>query len=222
MKTLQETLAAIMTIFLAGCGGTLVYEEIDGDGSADAPADVSPEHGPDPVLDPVHDPAPDPAADTVWDPAADIVFDPAPDPVADTPYPTGCSDGSEEDVFVPGSMVGCAGRVGWPSRDSLCATGWSACTAEQWVARRAGGTPGHNYWTDDDLRWTGTGPGNCAALFAGGNWCGPDVPMRVCADHEDPEGNLCNWIHCGLASTAPDEWFGGCQENPTAGTLCCR
>jgi hypothetical protein len=44
--------------------------------------------------------------------------------------------------------------------------------------------------------------------------------MRVCANHVDPEGNLCNWIGCGLDATSPNQYFGGCDGNATAGTLC--
>jgi hypothetical protein len=53
--------------------------------------------------------------------------------------------------------------------------------------------------------------------------------MRVCAGHsggagleaQDAEGNLCNWTSCGYDDPAVNEYFGGCEGNPTAGTLCC-
>lgn len=195
-------------ILVLGCGGTLAYDE---DATDDAAADPEP------------DPVPDPVADTTPDPVPDPIPDPTPDPGTDPPPTTdGCADGTVEDVFAGGNMVGCAGTVGWPQRDTLCAAGFSACSAEQWVSLRAGGEPTYNYWVDDELLWTGRESGDCAAVHGGGNWCGPDVPMRVCTDHYDPAGNVCNWIHCGLGTASPDQWFGGCQENPTAGTLCCR
>jgi len=39
----------------------------------------------------------------------------------------------------------------------------------------------------------------------------------------DPEGNTCTWRHCGWDAAPPiDYYFGGCNANNTAGTLCCR
>jgi hypothetical protein len=46
--------------------------------------------------------------------------------------------------------------------------------------------------------------------------------MRVCtASGTDAEGNVCNWENCGYGSTSPNQYFGGCEGNTTAGTLCC-
>jgi hypothetical protein len=213
------------------------------------------------------------------------------------------------------NMKGCAGTVTFAARASLCAPGWSVCTANQWVNRFGGKIPAYNYWTNDNLRYTQDAIG-CAVSTSVGEDCSP-TPMRVCtasvADHDgayesasrlyviqtfptdtsitivtsidkatlgsqtfggpftgetfngtrlgaagsltltftatnsgtdgaetftrliggsfvpdpnfdtvtDPLGNECNWHRCGLGSSAPAQHFGGCFENPTAGTLCC-
>ena len=80
--------------------------------------------------------------------------------------------------------------------------------------------PDLHYWTDDDLRYNGSG----AACFVSptiGTPCG-STPMRVCTPTiDDALGNQCNWINCGWETTTPNEYFGGCGGNLTAGTLCC-
>jgi hypothetical protein len=46
-----------------------------------------------------------------------------------------------------------------------------------------------------------------------------DNPMHICtAGGNDDEGNHCNWTHCGLNATTPDQFLGGCGA--TAGTVC--
>jgi len=122
-----------------------------------------------------------------------------------------------------GAMVGCAGIVTWPNRDTLCAPGWTACTAQQWVDRRAGAAPDYNYWNAEDLRYNGGGSANCWVSVAVGSSCGANQPMRVCtAGGDDALGNVCNWENCGWGAIAPNEYFGGCVGNLTAGTLCCQ
>ena len=139
------------------------------------------------------------------------------------PPRSACASGSSEER-ISERMAGCAGTVPWPERASLCAAGWSVCTAAEWVARRAGSTPGLNYWTDDDLRWSGSGPGSCFVDETTGTSCTPaEAPMRVCAATMDRLGNACNWIGCGYgALPPPNEFFGGCEGNLTAGSLCCH
>ena len=55
-------------------------------------------------------------------------------------------------------------------------------------------------------------------------------PMRVCTptgeDDWDGDGvvdpdNTCNWENCGLNVADPNEYFGGCNGNMYAGSLCC-
>ena len=81
--------------------------------------------------------------------------------------------------------------------------------------------PSSNYWTDDNLGYSGSpyceattsNEGNCSSS---GN-----MPMRVCTPNgDDHYGNHCNWTGCGL-NTSTNQWFGGCSNNTTAGTLCC-
>lgn len=136
-------------------------------------------------------------------------------PATVLPLPPGCADQTIEQSF-GGKMVGCSGTVLYTDRLSLCGKGWTPCKAEQWVARFAGQAPRFMYWTDDDLRYSGSGS-NCQVSTTVGNSC--DHPMRVCADETDPLGNHCNWKNCGLDKSA-NEFFGGCSSE-TAGTLCC-
>ena len=132
---------------------------------------------------------------------------------------TACADGSDEQVFSNG-MVGCAGSVPWDQRDSLCGAGQRAASAAEWAALRRGAEPNNNYWTADVLNYAGSNT-QCSAQAAGGNVCPANEPMRVCtANGNDTAGNHCNWTHCGFGANAPDEFLGGCQGNPTAGTLC--
>ena len=117
-------------------------------------------------------------------------------------------------------MAGCAGSVAWADRASLCNQGYHVCSAQEWVSRRGSAVPGHNYWTNDDLKYSGSGANSCTASVSTGTSCGAN-PMRVCSPTQaDPEGNQCNWTGCGLDSTS-STYFGGCLGNTTAGTLCC-
>ncbi len=124
-------------------------------------------------------------------------------------------------------MFGCAGSVTYPNRADLCASGFHVCSAQEFVDKNGYGStnaesPKHHYWTDDNLKYSGTGPGSCSAGSTGTS-CGTNTPMRVCAPTaDDPEGNHCNWVNCGYESTTPNRYFGGCAGNTTAGTLCCR
>jgi hypothetical protein len=130
-----------------------------------------------------------------------------------------CVGGSRIGDELSSDMVGCAGRVTYGNRATLCPAGTTVCGAAQWVARRAGKKPTFNYWTEEYLLWTGQNQ-NCAAV-TNGNGCN-GTPMRVCAANTDPLGNRCNWTNCGLGGTSPNQYFGGCQDNPYAGTLCCK
>jgi hypothetical protein len=130
-----------------------------------------------------------------------------------------CADGTQEQLF-PGGMVGCAGAVTFANRNTLCAPGSRTASAAEWTARRGGIAPTHNYWTRDDLKYSGAGPSACAVSPTTGNSCGT-TPMRVCtALGTDAEGNQCNWQHCGLETNTPDQFFGGCAGNTNAGALC--
>lgn len=137
--------------------------------------------------------------------------------------PSACADGSDEQVFGDGSLVGCAGQVAWDLRGSLCASGYRNATSADWVAQRGSAEPNNNYWIDDVLGYGGYGDSKCSAQSTGGNACPTNQPMRVCTDNgNDLLGNHCNWVHCGLGALTPDAWLGGCQGNTTAGALCLR
>jgi hypothetical protein len=113
--------------------------------------------------------------------------------------------------------------VTYPSRGSLCAAGYHPLSAMVWRTSRGSTVPTHHYWTDDVLGYKGAGTGSCSAEYTTGNACPADQPMRVCArTNMDPEGNRCNWFDCSFDSggNTPNEFFGGCAGNATAGTLC--
>jgi hypothetical protein len=130
---------------------------------------------------------------------------------------TGCTYSPQAQSFGRG-MFGCGGSVKWDQRATLCAAGYHPATVNEWNAARQSIVPTQNYWTDDDLKWGGTGTGACSADLAGGAPC--DSPMRVCTPSgTDAEGNKCNWTGCGLASMT-NAYLGGCSTNTTAGTLC--
>lgn len=136
-----------------------------------------------------------------------------------------CASGAPSQVFGAG-MFGCAGKVTFDKNKTLCGAGHHVCSATEWTSKRAGGTPTHHYWTADNLRYSGTGTGSCSVSTSTGSVCdGGANPMRVCAGTTataaDPEGNVCNWTGCGLGATTPNEYFGGCAGNTTAGSLCC-
>ena len=132
----------------------------------------------------------------------------------------GCADGSDEQVFNNG-MVGCAGAATFVNRGVLCAAGYQPATTLQWTSNRGSVIPTHDYWTNDLLRYTGAGSSSCFVSLSVGTDCGASTPMRVCsAAGTDPEGNHCNWTQCGLYANAPNQYFGGCAGNTTAGTLC--
>lgn len=152
------------------------------------------------------------------------------DPIKDFPVSTstltqcgsGCAAGAQlVDWFAPG-MVGCNKPSGatWDVRGSLCGAGFAACTADEWNSYRGSVAPTSNYWTDDNLQYLGTATA-CQAVKSGGNSCGANRPMRVCAASADGFGNTCTWTGCGLATTQ-NQYLGGCTANPTAGTLCCQ
>lgn len=140
----------------------------------------------------------------------------------------GCADSvTVTDVYGgPANMSGCAGSVTWSNRESLCAPGYSACTASEWIANRNGRSPRHNYWTADNLRYGGSASA-CWADTDSGNAC--NQPMRVCVPGGDDDwngdgvqDNDCNWSRCGWeGSSTPNQDFGGCSNDTTAGTLCC-
>lgn len=128
------------------------------------------------------------------------------------------------------TLAGCAGKVPWTARNTLCNVvgGWTACKASKWVDRpRKPSTgeqaaPAASYWTDDLLRFSGVS-GSCSVSPSAGLECtDPKTPMRVCAGELDTFGNSCGWTKCGWQSVTPPEWFGGCAGDGTAGAVCCH
>lgn len=127
------------------------------------------------------------------------------------------------DVF-GSTMVGCVAKVEYSQRAAVCPAGTKVCSGQEWVDRRGIGVPTYNYWTNDDLRYAGQ-DGNCTASNTSGTLCGrfTATPMRVCGKRTDQVGNSCRWIGCGFGGNAkPTQYFGGCEGNTTAGTLCCK
>jgi hypothetical protein len=201
------------------CGPDGVYGQCDcsGDGGAvdggrsdGAPADGAQRDGP--AQTDGFEQADAPQSDVL--PPSDALQSDAPPPVA-------CVAGTEDQQFAQG-MRGCKGTVTFANRASLCTASFRVCTAAEWVARHGAVAPTYNYWTNDVLYAAG-GDQSCAVdtVQHYGDWCDGTNPMRVCVAHTDSLGNLCNWIGCGFNAITPSEYFGGCQNNPTAGALCC-
>lgn len=171
---------------------------------------LKPDQAPKPDQKPKHDQAPKP--DQPW-----------PDLAKPTPdlQSAACASATGTMQSFDQGMVGCAGKVGFTARATLCAVASRVCTAAEWVARRGGKAPTHAYWTDDALAYQGT-LGACYVVLTGGQSCPADAPMRVCPSiAPDPLGNACKWVNCGWNAVTPNEFFGGCYESPTAGSLCC-
>jgi hypothetical protein len=123
------------------------------------------------------------------------------------------------DIF-GANMVGCIHTALWTQRAQLCPAGSKVCSAAEWVQRRGTKKPTYDYWTDDDLKWSGKS-NSCAVSVTTGNFCDYGTPMRVCSGSTDPLGNQCNWTDCGFGTTTPNQYFGGCSGDTTAGALCC-
>jgi hypothetical protein len=139
--------------------------------------------------------------------------------------PDGC-DPCVGDITAEGfsiDMTGCPATVTWADRATMCTPGYTPCTGQQWVDRRADIGPTHNYWTDDDLGYSGD-EATCSAAVDAEYACEGEIkaPMRVCAGSTDALGNECNWTNCRWGDGVTNEFFGGCDGNNTAGTLCCR
>ena len=134
---------------------------------------------------------------------------------------TGCATGPDDQTF-SGGMRGCKGAVSFAKRADLCSAKFRVCAAKEWVSLRGSTAPTYNYWTDDKLSYYGS-DGNCAALIyqSGYHNCSSSSPMRVCSSTKDGLGNVCNWTGCGYYKRKPNDYFGGCNGNLTAGTLCC-
>jgi hypothetical protein len=133
-----------------------------------------------------------------------------------------CASGTNTQVFTDSGLVGCAGKVTWPERGTLCALGYHVASADEFVKLSNGVAPLHDYWVDDPLLRGGTLSGKCSANYTSGTPCPSDRPMRVCIDSglNDPEGNTCHFQRCGLNSTTSNDHFGGCNWGLTAGALC--
>src|SRR5262249_24271925 len=116
---------------------------------------------------------------------------------------------------------GCAGNASFATAQSLCGPGFRLASAFEWKMLRNGVAPNHDYWTSDALRYSGTGPNNWTVSTYLGYQCAASSPMRVCAAAQpDAEGNTCTWTGCGLDARLPNDFFGGCTGDLTAGAIC--
>lgn len=127
----------------------------------------------------------------------------------------GCADGTLEEDF-GGGVHGCTGSVTYASRSTLCASGFVACTALEWVNRPMQVAPLNEYWVEEDLQYTGSS-GACGVVLSGGTACTSYGPFRVCPS---TSATGCSWANCGYESTSVNDYFGGCND-AYAGTLCC-
>jgi hypothetical protein len=132
----------------------------------------------------------------------------------------GCQDAVVTQRITSG-VVGCQGIIAWQYRNALCAPGWSSTYAQVWANVHGSAVPQVSYWTNDNLNYLGAGSGNCAASMTSGTSCGTNDPMRLCPPTSpDRLGNVCNWTNCGLNANSPNQYFGGCVNNTSAGVLC--
>lgn len=219
-----------LTTLLASCGDPDRVGGVDDGGGVDATADTGADSTSDTKAD-APDAAPDSAAD-VKDSAVDSAIDTSPvdtGPVDTGPVDTGVKPlscvGATTETF-NAKMIGCAAANVFADRAKVCPSGTHVCTAKEWMDNRGSLAPKHHYWTNDLLKYNGTGASACSVSLTAGSDCGATTPMRVCtgtgtAAVTDPEGNVCNWVACGYETTTPNQYFGGCAGNNTAGTLCC-
>ncbi|XYH93715.1 serine hydrolase [Sorangium sp. So ce1128] len=144
--------------------------------------------------------------------------------------------------FYNQKMFGCAGSVPYTQASSLCKAGYHVCSAAEFASNNeyTGATgvenaeaPMDHYWTSNNLKYSGTSSGSCSASTAPtATSCTTNEPMRVCSPsatwdpveraYKDTQGNHCNWINCGYDGSTSNRYFGGCNGNTTAGTLCCE
>lgn len=133
-----------------------------------------------------------------------------------------CVSSGAEQAF-SSTMHGCAGNGIFANRALACAAGWHVCTAAEWNAQRGSIAPAHNFWTGDSpLNYVSGSTNSCmVSTTTGTNPC-TNASMLVCVSGgTDPEGNKCNIYNCGLDTTA-NQFFGGCANPNSAGTLCCH
>ncbi|HEY3498116.1 MAG TPA: hypothetical protein VGK73_25635 [Polyangiaceae bacterium] len=130
----------------------------------------------------------------------------------------GCADGTIEQQWNT-FIIGCAGSVTFPNRDSLCGSRGIAVPIGVWPSAHGALVPTHNYWANQALLWNGSASGNCFVSQFTGFSCGMDQAMHICTPSgTDAEGNTCVWTQCGVDSATPNHFMGGCGT--TAGTVC--
>jgi hypothetical protein len=139
-----------------------------------------------------------------------------------SPHSDSCAlTSTARQAFQYAGMVGCAGKVTFDQRATLCGEGFHPASAVNYYTDYGAVTPSHDYWVNDALKYNGSGPGSCWVSTTTGNSCNANQPMRVCSSSVDPEGNTCNWTGCAFGSGHTEsDFFGGCNGNATAGTLC--
>jgi hypothetical protein len=160
-----------------------------------------------------------------WEVVAEVNTAPSPFPVVVARNLVCPCAGPQLPTEVLGLTTGCAGTVSFANRSMLCGAGTHVCSAAEWLSLRGGAVPTHDYWTNDVLNFAGSTSSSCQVSTSTGvpyNTSCSATPMRVCGASPDPEGNTCTWLHCGYEATTPDEYFGGCTNDNSAGALCCQ
>ncbi len=69
-------------------------------------------------------------------------------------------------------MAGCAGTVYFADRATLCAANCRSCTVVDWITRHGSTLPTSDYWTNDDIGFSGFTFGN--GMSCGASPYGPD------------------------------------------------
>lgn len=128
-------------------------------------------------------------------------------------------------------MWGCPGRRNFSVRAGACsaaakAAPCSGATWEKYSTLIGSRRPTRKYWVNELLGYSGV-QGACSAE-PNGNTCANGTSMSVCPGTKtggsvtDVDNNTCNWTNCGYgAGDTSNDYFGGCNGNETAGTLCC-
>ena len=109
----------VSLVVLAGC--TPILPRVDAGAAVDAsrPVDAGLDARPAPADAGTHAPA---------DAPVDAGTDAGPPPIA-------CADGTEDEVYPGGRMVGCNGAADQCTAETLCGAGWHLCTYSELVAR---------------------------------------------------------------------------------------
>jgi hypothetical protein len=131
----------------------------------------------------------------------------------------GCTDGTEDQVFVAGAVVGCNGAQPFSSAGSLCAAGWHGCRLSELPALN--GVPGNFPVAPTGIRWLPDVTGFTAVSV------GPE-PGFPCINYsatirptvQSPYINKYNFANCLGGATGGHIY--GASVTTALGAMCCK